>query len=263
MTYSLITGASSGIGLCYAEQLASQGHNIILVSNREQENNTIAHRLMQQHGIRAVAIYADLSEQGAAEKIYRQCMEQGLEVDILINNAGILLFSQLRNTSEEQLRQITTLHCVTPTLLCRLFGEQMCRRGNGQILLTSSITAWTPYPTISHYAASKAYIKTFGEAIHWEMRQCGVKLTTIFPSAVDTPLYNLSDKMRRRLLRWGVMMTPQDVARRGLRALSKGRRKCLPGILTTIEAGICAALPGWVLRPILRIPAVRRILESV
>jgi short-subunit dehydrogenase len=210
-----------------------------------------------------MALYADLTEQDAAEQIYNFCHERGIEVDILINNAWMLLFSQMTKTSEQQLQRIVALHCTTPTMLCRLFGSNMCERGSGHILLMSSITAWTPYPTISHYAATKAYLKNFGEAIWWEMRRQGVQVTTVFPSAVDTPFYNLSEKLRRRLLWWGVMMTPDEVARRGLRAMFKGRRKCLPGVLTTLTAGVCAALPGCILRPIVKIPAVKRILEKV
>lgn len=263
MQYALITGGSSGIGLSYAEQLAERGYNIIVVSNQAEQNEAVAERLRTTYGVEAQAIYADLTRDDAAERLFAECQQRGFEVDVLINNAGMLLFSQMHHTSPEQLRRIVALHCTTPTLLCRLFGGAMAERGRGHILLMSSITAWTPYPTISHYAATKGYLKNFGESIWWEMRRAGVKVTTVFPSAVDTPFYNLSDKMRRRLLWWGFMMTPADVARRGLRAMFRGRRKCLPGVLTTLIAGACAALPGWVLRPIVKIPAVKRILDKV
>ncbi len=263
MQYALITGATSGIGLCYAEQIAERGYNIIVVSNQAEQNEVVAKRLRHTYGVEAIAIYADLTRDDAAESLFAECQQRGFEVEILINNAGMLLFSQMHNTSPEALRRIVALHCTTPTLLCRLFGGAMAERGRGHILLMSSITAWTPYPTISHYAATKAYLKNFGESIWWEMRRRGVGVTTVFPSAVDTPFYNLSDKMRRRLLWWGAMMKPDDVARRGLRAMFKRRRKCLPGVLTTIEAAVCAALPAWVLRPILKISAIKRILEKV
>lgn len=263
MHYALITGASSGIGLCYAEQLAQRGYNIVVVSNQAQQNELVAEQLRERFAVEAIALYADLTEQDAARKIFESCEKLGIVVDVLVNNAGMLLFGQMTNTSEQQLQRIIALHCTAPTMLCRLFGEQMCRRGKGHIMLMSSITAWTPYPTISHYASTKAYLKNFGESIWWEMRRCGVKVTTVFPSAVDTPFYNLDEKLRRRLLWWGVMMKPEDVARRALKAMFRGRRKCLPGVLTAIEAGLCAALPGWVLRPVLKIPQVRKILESV
>lgn len=263
MNYALITGASSGIGLCYAEQLARRGYNIIVVSNQARQNESVAEQLHSKYGVESVAIYADLTKDDAAQRLFDECRQRGLEVEVLINNAGMLLFSQMQNTSQEELKRIIALHCTTPTLLTRLFGEQMCRRGKGYILLMSSVTAWTAYPTISHYAATKSYLKSFGEAIWWEMRQRGVGVTTVFPSAVDTPFYNLDEKSRRRLLWWGVMMTPADVARRALRAMFKGRRKCLPGVLTAIEAGLCAALPAFILRPILKIPAVKRLLDSV
>jgi short-subunit dehydrogenase len=127
----------------------------------------------------------------------------------------------------------------------------------------SSITAFMPYPTISHYAASKAFLRMLGQSLWYEMRGSGVKVCTVFPSAVDTPFYKLDDKMRRRLLRFGLMQSPEYVAQKALKAVFAGRRRCLPGLLTKIIGMLCAAAPAWVLLPILKIPAVKRILARV
>lgn len=261
--YALITGASSGIGLEYARQLARVGYNIILVSNRDEENRLAAERIASEYGVRAEALYADLTAQGAARELYERVMAMGVEVSVLINNAGMLLFSTLRRTEPEAMERIIALHCTTPTLLCRLFAEDMARRGGGHILLMSSITAWTPFPTISHYAATKAYLRSFAQSLWYELRERGVSVTAVFPSAVDTPFYNLEDGQRRTLRRWGVMLSSEEVARKALRAMFAGKRRCLPGLLTKIEAAICYLLPAWALLPILKIPAVKRILEKV
>ena len=144
MKYALITGASSGIGLEYARQLAAEGWNLIVVSNRAEENVRVAKELSRQYGVAVEPLYADLTENDSAEKIYDHVQSLGAEVEVLINNAGMLLFSTLCKTSAESLERIIALHCTTPTLLCRLFAARMMERGRGRILIMSSITAWTP-----------------------------------------------------------------------------------------------------------------------
>ena len=96
MNYALVTGGSSGIGREYARQLAAKGWNLIIVSNREEDNTRVAEELTTQYGIKAEPLYADLTEKDAAEKIYDYVQRMGIEVEVLINNAGMLLFSQLR-----------------------------------------------------------------------------------------------------------------------------------------------------------------------
>ncbi len=261
--FALITGASSGIGEEYARQLAAKGYNIVVVSERDKENRRVAEALHARYGVEALPLCVDLTDSDAADTVFDFAQQIDGEVEILINNAGMLLFSTLERTDEARLDKIIALHCTTPTKLCRLFAAAMAQRGRGHILLMSSVTAWTPYPTISHYAASKAYLKSFGQSLWYEMRERGVSVTTVFPSAVDTPFYNLDDKMRRRLLWLGLMLSAEDVAHRALRAMFRRRRKCLPGFWTKLEAAICAVLPAWALLPVLKIPAVKRILERV
>lgn len=153
----------------------------------------------------------------------------------------------------------STLHCTTPALLCRLYGEEMRRRGEGYILVMSSATAWMPYPTIAAYAATKSFLRTFARSLNFEFRKYGVRVTGVFPGAVDTPLYDLDAACRRRLLRWGVMSAPQGVAQHGLRALFRGRSSCIPGVFTKICVCVCRLVPAWLMRCVLRIPAVARL----
>lgn len=261
--YALITGASSGMGLEYARQLAAEGYNLIIVSNQADANLRVAKALRSEYGVRVEALYADLSRAEAAHQVYERVVEWGVEVSVLISNAGMLLFSTLARTSLPAIEKIIALHCTTPTLLCRLFAEDMVRRGRGEILIVSSITAWTAYPTISHYAATKAYLKSFADSLWCELRSSGVNVTAVFPSAVDTPFYNLSDSARLWLRRCGLMLSAEEVARKALCAMHRGRRRCLPGFLTKVEAAICYLLPTWIVLPIMKIPAIRRILERI
>lgn len=205
----------------------------------------------------------DLTLPEAAETVYRKVASWGLEVEILVSNAGMLLFSTLTRTPLEQLDRIVSLHCSTPVKLIRLFGEDMLKRQQGYILVTSSSTAWMPYPTISHYAATKAFLKSFSRALWYEFRRYGVGVTTLFPGAVDTPLYRLDDRKRKLFRRLGMMQTPQQTVSAALRAMFRKRHRCIPGFFTKLSVAVCAAAPAWALLPVLKIPVLRRLLDSV
>ena len=253
MSYALITGASSGIGRCYATLLAERGYSIIAVSNQAVELEATAAQIGERYNVDVQTICVDLAEQDAARRIFDYTEQQGWQVEILICNAGMLLFSTLVNTDANRLATIINLHCTTTTLLCRYYGEAMKRRRKGRILIMSSSTAWLPYPTISHYSATKSY----------ELHRYGVSVTAVFPGAVDTPFYKLSDKMRRRFVALGVMMPAETIARRAINAMMRGRRRLTPGLFTKIVVGICAILPARVLDIFLRIGPIKRLLERV
>lgn len=263
MKFTLITGASSGIGLCYAEQLAAKGENIIVVSNQRERNEEVATDLKQRFGVEAIALYADLSKADSAEHIYEWCKERNYEVSTLISNAGILQFGMFLHTKPSMADFITNLHCITPSKLCRFFGEDMCSRGEGRILIMSSMTAWTPYITVSYYAATKAYLKSFAQSLWYEFRPYGVTVTTVYPGAVDTPLYTLDEKHRKWLRAFGVMMSAERLAKAGIRALERRSRIAIPGFLTKVIVLVCKLLPAHALLPVLKIPAIKQILAKL
>ena len=263
MSYALITGASSGIGRHYTSELASRGHNIIAVSNQPTLLAETAEEIASKYGVEVHTIDIDLMRPTAAKELFDRCQAEGWQIDILICNAGMLLFSTLVNTKPEALAGIINLHCTTTTLLCRYFGEAMKERRQGRILIMSSSTAWLPYPTIAHYGATKAYLKNMASALWYELRPYGVSVTTVYPGAVDTPFYKLSDKLRRLFVGIGIMSRSESVARRGVRAMLRGQRRLVPGFFTKVVVGICAILPARLLYPILRIGPIRRLLERV
>lgn len=263
MKYAVITGSSSGMGLEFARQLAERGYGIVVISNRPEENRQAAEMLRARSHTDVQVIDMDLTLPEAAEEIYRKVLSWGLEVEILVSNAGILLFSTLARTPLEQLDRIVALHCTTPAKLVRLFGEYMLKRRQGYILITSSSTAWMPYPTISHYAATKAFLKSFSRSVWYEFRQYGVGVTTLFPGAVDTPLYRLDNRKRKWLRRLGMMQTPQQTVAAALKSMFRKRHRCIPGIFTKLTVILCAAAPSWALLPILKIPVLKRLLDTV
>lgn len=263
MNYALITGASSGIGSCYAEELASHGYNIIAISNQAEALEVLRESLTKRYNIIVHTLYVDLAESNAAKEIFEKCQSRGWQVDILICNAGMLLFSTLTNTDPERLQTIISLHCTTTTLLCRYFGEEMKRRGAGRILIMSSATTWLPYPTISHYSATKAYLKNFAFALWYELHRYGVSVTAVLPGAVDTPFYKFSNRLRQFFVTIGLMQRPETIAHRGIRAMMRGRRRLTTGIFTRLVIVICSIIPARLFELLLHLPPIKRLLERI
>lgn len=262
MKFTLITGASSGIGAMYARQSALAGQNLILVSNQSQQLEQVAAEVRSLCNVEVKCIDIDLSAADAAEQIYNKTKEWG-EVDTLISNAGVLHFGKFLNTTDTYIDFITALHYTTPMKLCRLFGQDMAAKGEGKILIMCSMTAWTPFPTMSLYGSTKVALKSFAQSFWYEMREKGVSVTTVYPGAVDTPLYNLTESKRRLFRALGVMSSAESVARKGLKAMNRRRRRLIPGLFTKFVVAICAVLPAVVLLPVMKIPAIRRILDRL
>ena len=127
----------------------------------------------------------------------------------------------------------------------------------------SSSTAWLPYPTISHYSATKAYIKSLAFALWYELHSHGVSVTAVFPGAVDTPFYNLKPAWRKWFVRLGIMHSAETIARRGTRAMLRGRRRLTPGLFTKFVVTACAILPARILDIFLHIAPIKRLLNRV
>lgn len=255
--WALVTGGSSGIGRCYAEQLAARGYNILTVSNREEENNIVAEGITARYGVRAIALCKDLSNPDSAYELHDYCTHEGLEVEILINNAGILLFAALDKTSDKAISTAIGLHVHTPTLLCKLFGEDMCRRGRGHILIMSSATVRLAYPTISVYNATKSYLRNFAASLWYELRHHGVSVTTVYPGAIDTPLYTLEARYRTPLRALGIMMSPDRLARKALGRMFRRRKNYTPGLFTKIVVRIAPIIPDCIILWVMRHPKLR------
>ena len=167
---ALVTGASTGIGRQYAEQLAEIGYNLIIVSRTEEALNIAKQEIEEKHSVKVVVKAMDLAVEGAAEELFNWCKSEGYIVDVLINNAGMFSFCDMINTPIERVKRTITLHDITYTVLCQLFGKDMAERGGGYILNMSSFSVWMPFPGLALYSASKAYTKAFSVAFAKEMR---------------------------------------------------------------------------------------------
>ncbi len=245
MGWALVTGGSSGMGLEYARQLAARGYDLLLVSNQQAALEQAADDLHDQFGVRTMARYQDLSSVAAADELLAFCAAHSLEIEVLVNNAGMFFFEELHPENEAKALKMLQLHVYTPTRLCILFGEAMKHRGQGYILNVSSMAAKLPCPGIAVYSATKAYLKSFSKSLYFEMRPYGVGVTTVCPAAIATPLYKLKPSMMRLGVKVGLIGTPQWLVRRALRRMFKKRRVVKPGFMNYYLPPLIALLPKW------------------
>lgn len=240
---ALITGASSGMGLLYAIRLAEAGCNLIVVSNQEKELNEVAASLSEDYGIDVVARYQDLSHDDAAQQLFDFCKNEGIIVDILINNAGMFFFHELDEEYNNRMELMLKLHILTPVRLCRVFGDEMKKRGSGFVILVSSMAARLPFPGITTYSATKAFLRSFGESLYYEMRDYGVGVTTVCPGAIATPLYKLNPKLLKLGVKIGLIGTPQWLVKKALKGMFRKKMVVAPGAMNVYLPPLLALLP--------------------
>ena len=241
---ALITGGSSGMGLEYARQLAGKGYDLLLVSNREEELAGAVTGLSEAFPVKVSGHYQDLALPTAADALFAWCQGRGLVPDVLVNNAGMFFFKELTRADLGRVQAMLNLHVSTVTRLSILFGEAMKQRGSGYILIVSSMAARIPAPGITIYSATKAYLRSFGRSLSYELRPYGVGVTTVCPAAIATPLYRLKPSLLELGVRTRVIHTPAWLVRRALRAMFHRRRVVSPSAMNVWLPPLVALLPG-------------------
>lgn len=223
---AVVTGATTGIGRQYADQLARRGYNLIIVSRDQDAVDEVAREISQAYGVKVFARGMDLAREEAAREMFDYVISLGENVRVLVNNAGMFSFCDIINTPEERIRKIVLLHNMTLLLSCRLFGEYFAGNGGGWILNMSSYSLWMPFPGLALYSSSKAMIKSFSVAFAKEMREHNVYVTAVCPGGIATDLYGLTRDWQKIGLKLGALTTPAFCARRGLNALFR-KEKCI------------------------------------
>ena len=261
---ALVTGASSGIGLQYATQLARDYHcDLLLVSNQKEELEQVAKDLADQFNVKTIAHYADLSLQDAAEQLHDFCIRNKLVVDVLINNAGIFFFNKYCETSMKRIELMLQLHMITVAKMTRLFAADMCQRQlteeeakqricghkrmRGYILNMSSMSAWMAMPGIQTYNATKAFIYNFSKSIWYELKPQNVGITVMAPGAVDTALFGLAPNLRKLAVALTVSIPPEKLVKRALRKMFRNKKADTPGVINWLCTPLLKHTPDWML----------------
>ncbi len=231
-TYStaLVTGASSGIGEAFARLLATQGTDLILVARSEAKLNRLSEELAEKHGIRADVIAADLCAPGAVQQVREEVTRRGLSVDLLVNNAGLGNYGLFDTLPLEQESQEIALNVTALVELTHLFLPEMLANKTGAIVNVASTAAFQPVPYMAVYAATKAFVLSFSEALWAEYRSRGVRVLAFCPGPVDTGFAaaaGFAAASGPKLTGQGT--TAADVAAAALAALGRGRSYVIPG----------------------------------
>jgi hypothetical protein len=239
---ALVTGASSGMGVDFARELARRGCNLVLVARREERLKQVQAELQGQHGVKVMIVTLDLGDPQAPQILYDHLKAQNVPLDVLVNNAGFGLFGMDLEIPWDKTRQMLMLDIVTLTHLTKLFARDMVGRKLGYILQVASIGAYQPSPTYAAYSAAKSYVRSYSQALNYELRGSGVSSTVIAPGITDTEFHQVAGQERGWFHRM-TMMSSAQVAAIGVRAMLKRRYSVVPGFLNWLMAVFTMVTP--------------------
>ncbi|UOQ52327.1 SDR family NAD(P)-dependent oxidoreductase [Hymenobacter cellulosivorans] len=241
--FALITGATSGIGYELAKLLAQDKYNLVLVARHQQELDRTAAEFQQQYGVQVVPLAKDLFQREAPFELYEAVRAQGIEVEVLVNDAGQGQYGEFIETDINRELDIIQLNIGAYVVLTKCFLKEMVARGSGKILQVSSIGGELPGPLQSVYHGTKAFVTSFTEAIREETKDSGVTITALLPGVTDTDFFRKADMEQSKLVAEGSKADPADVAKDGYEALLAGKDKIVSGFKNKVQVAISNVLP--------------------
>jgi uncharacterized protein len=248
----LITGASSGIGLELAKLFARDRSDLVLLARSESKLNTLAASLSSQYGISTRVLVKDLSQPGASQEVFDELAQAGVEIDVLVNNAGFGLRGPVMDLSVPRQLAMVQVNVAALTHLTLLFLPGMVARGRGGILNLASTAAFQPGPNLSTYYATKAYVLSFTEGLAEELRHTPVRVCCLAPGPTATGFGAVANMERTRLFRLGTMKA-ETVARAGYRGFRRGRVLVVPGFTNKLCVFMGRFTPRFLLRKIVKL----------
>jgi short-subunit dehydrogenase len=256
---AVVTGASSGIGAAIAGALGARGYAVTLVARREERLLGLASELAAAHGIRAGVIAADLAGREGRERLARELERLEMQVDLLVNNAGFGYHADFVHAGRERQLDMVALNCEAVIDLCGRYLPPMVAREAGAVINIASTAAFQPLPGSATYAASKAFVLSFSEAVHEELKGTGVTVTAVCPGPVRTEFAEVAGiggaEDRTPGMLW---MSAEDLAEEAVEAAEKGKRAVVPGPLN--HAG---SILGRHTPRVLSLPLTRRVWRQV
>lgn len=228
-SYALVTGASSGIGHELAKLLAKDGKNIVVVARSLDKLEELKTALEKEDGTKVVVLAKDLSDPKAPQDIFSQVEKEGINIDVLVNNAGFCVYGKFRETSLQEELEMIQVNVVSLIHLTKLFLRTMVEDKSGYILNVASLCAFSPVPLESIYCSGKADVLHFSEALANELKGSGVSVTCLCPGLVDTLFHERAGTKHARVTKRR-MMDAAAVAKVGLTDLKKGKVISIPGL---------------------------------
>ncbi|PSM49534.1 oxidoreductase [Chroococcidiopsis sp. CCALA 051] len=244
MPTALITGASAGIGAIFAHELASRQMDLVLVARSADKLQQLAAQLQAQYQIQVYVLVHDLTVPETATAIYNTVTEKGLELDLLINNAGFGDYGDFAERDGDRQVRMVQLNVLALVDLTHKFLPGMRQRRSGGIINLASTAAFQPIPYFSVYAASKAFVLSFSEALWAENRKYGVRILAVCPGPTETKFFQEADfptTFSETIAK--SYISPQQVVKESLQALEKNRSSIVPGLTNKISANAYRFLP--------------------
>lgn len=226
---ALVTGASSGIGREFARQLAADGTDIVIVARRAERLESLATEVRTDHGVDVEILAADLLDPEDRAGVERRLVDVSPPVDLLVNNAGMSTFGPFTDLDPEREARLVELNALTVLRLTHAAVPGMVERGRGTIINVSSMAGFQPLPMNTTYAATKAFVTSFSEGLHEELRGTGVHVTALCPGFVHTEFHE-GGEIEDAGIPEMAFMDADEVARAGLRGAAKGEALVIPGL---------------------------------
>jgi hypothetical protein len=236
-TFVLVTGASSGIGEAFARELAARGHNIAIVARRRAVLTELKTELEAEHGVAVKVLVADLADDAARRKLIAQVRGDRRTLVGVVNNAGVGAFGRVVDHPVEEEDRVVRLNLLAAHDLTNELVRDLVDRGEGAFCNVSSVLAFAPIPQNATYAATKAFLTSFSEALHTELAGTGVSVTAVHPGPTKTAVFDNSGAPGAAGIGPDVFWQEgADVARDGVRAMERGDRSVIPGATNKLIA---------------------------
>ncbi|NTW49138.1 MAG: SDR family oxidoreductase [Chlorobiales bacterium] len=241
MAYTLITGASSGIGEGFAKEYARRGHNLILSARSEEKLTHLARQLAGERNVDVRIVVQDLSEPDGAEKIYDFCQKNRLDIELLINNAGVGIAGEFSSHPLGRIERMMTLNMLALVKLTHLVLPEMRKRNGGGIINVASTAAFQSVPYLGVYSATKAFVLSFSEALNEELKETGIKVMALCPGGTDTAFFDTAEYNRAKFML--PLDTTENVVRAAIDGFRQGRSVVICGVLNNVQTFLVRFFP--------------------
>lgn len=243
----LITGASEGIGRSFAETFAEKGHDLVLVARNKDLLNALAEELIRGFGIKVSVIAMDLIPHDAADTLFHHLAKEQIEVDVLVNNAGMMQVETFCSSDQVTLNNLMQLNIVSLVNLARLFSGPMLARGKGAIVNVGSVASFMPTPQFTVYGASKAFVLSFTEGLSQELKGTGVTATCVCPGFTKTNMLSQGHGVENYIPAF-MKATPSELTNQAYNAIGKGEVVFLDSLANKALVQWASHYPRWFVR---------------